>query len=307
MRKKIIYLISSLIIIAGIYFGNKAYKKYSVVEADIDKVEVKKGEISVMFQDIGDIYPKNIVEVRSLVSGELKEVLAYEGDQVKKGQKLAMVQPGQSAADKFMPVEVLSPMDGTVFKCQGQGYNDEPQIKKVGERVSGSNEYNPTCIMQVADMGKMIVKLQVSESDVAKLKKNMPVSITIDALNKTLSGRVASISPNAQRNRMNIKSFPVEIEVNEKVSFLPGMTARVSAVLETKKNVLVMPLSGLFEERGMNFVYLYDPNTNKAKKVNVICGVRNEMEVEIKSGLKEGDKVYTDKPLNIENDKVSKS
>jgi multidrug efflux pump subunit AcrA (membrane-fusion protein) len=57
----------------------------------------------------------------------------------------------------------------------------------------------------------------------------------------------------------------------------------------------------------MNFVYLYDPNTNKAKKVNVICGVRNEMEVEIKSGLKEGDKVYTDKPLNIENDKVSKS
>jgi len=42
-------LISSLIIIAGIYFGNKAYKKYSVVEADIDKVEVKKGEISVMF------------------------------------------------------------------------------------------------------------------------------------------------------------------------------------------------------------------------------------------------------------------
>jgi multidrug efflux pump subunit AcrA (membrane-fusion protein) len=307
MRKKIIYLISSLIIIAGIYFGNKAYKKYSVVEADIDKVEVKKGEISVMFQDIGDIYPKNIVEVRSLVSGELKEVLAYEGDQVKKGQKLAMVQPGQSAADKFMPVEVLSPMDGTVFKCQGQGYNDEPQIKKVGERVSGSNEYNPTCIMQVADMGKMIVKLQVSESDVAKLKKNMPVSITIDALNKTLSGRVASISPNAQRNRMNIKSFPVEIEVNEKVPFLPGMTARVSAVLETKKNVLVMPLSGLFEERGMNFVYLYDPNTNKAKKVNVICGVRNEMEVEIKSGLKEGDKVYTDKPLNIENDKVSKS
>jgi len=245
--------------------------------------------------------------VRSLVSGELKEVLAYEGDQVKKGQKLAMVQPGQSAADKFMPVEVLSPMDGTVFKCQGQGYNDEPQIKKVGERVSGSNEYNPTCIMQVADMGKMIVKLQVSESDVAKLKKNMPVSITIDALNKTLSGRVASISPNAQRNRMNIKSFPVEIEVNEKVSLLPGMTARVSAVLETKKNVLVMPLSGLFEERGMNFVYLYDPNTNKAKKVNVICGVRNEMEVEIKSGLKEGDKVYTDKPLNIENDKVSKS
>lgn len=307
MRKKIIYLISSLIIIAGIYFGNKAYKKYSVVEADIDKVEVKKGEISVMFQDIGDIYPKNIVEVRSLVSGELKEVLAYEGDQVKKGQKLAMVQPGQSAADKFMPVEVLSPMDGTVFKCQGQGYNDEPQIKKVGERVSGSNEYNPTCIMQVADMGKMIVKLQVSESDVAKLKKNMPVSITIDALNKTLSGRVASISPNAQRNRMNIKSFPVEIEVNEKVSLLPGMTARVSAVLETKKNVLVMPLSGLFEERGMNFVYLYDPNINKAKKVNVICGVRNEMEVEIKSGLKEGDKVYTDKPLNIENDKVSKS
>jgi len=88
---------------------------------------------------------------------------------------------------------------------------------------------------------------------------------------------------------------------------LPGMTARVLAVMETRKNILKMPLSALFEDKGRYFVYLYDPKTNKAKKVDVFCGIRNEMEVQILGGLKEGDSVYTDKPLNVEeNDKVSK-
>ncbi|GAB4029891.1 MAG: hypothetical protein Fur0012_04920 [Elusimicrobiota bacterium] len=302
MKRILIYLLSAVLLSAMLYYGYGIYKKYSVVEAEIEKVEVYRGDIDVNFQDIGDISPKNIMEVRSLVNGELKEVLAREGDRVKKGDKLAVVLPGQSAADKFMPVDVLSPIDGTVFKCQGNGYYDEPEIKKVGERVSGSSDYNPTCIMQVADMNSMIVKLEVSESEVMKLKRGMPVTVTVDSVKETLSGRVSVISPNARKERNGgVKSLPVEIEINGKTDLLPGMTARVMAMLEKKKNILLMPISGLFEEKGRNFVYLYNEKTRKAVKTFVTVGIRNEMDVEIKSGLKEGDKVYTDKPLNIEN------
>jgi len=132
--------------------------------------------------------------------------------------------------------------------------------------------------------------------------------VKIESFKKEFSGKVLSISPNAKNNnRMEIKTFPVEIGIDGEISVLSGMTARVTAILETKKDVLLMPLSGLFEEKGKYFVYLYNEKTRKAKKVYIEIGTRNEMEVEIKSGLKEGDKVYTDKPLNIENDKNSKS
>jgi len=309
MVKKILFRFSiAIIFIFAMYYGYKLYLKYSVVEAEIEKVELTRGDINVMFNVIGEVEPENIVEVRSLVSGELINIFVKEGDKVKKGDKLAVVRPGQSEADKFMPVDILSPIDGTIFKCHGKNYYDEDEIKKVGERVSGMNEYSPTCIMQVADMSKMIVKLNVSETEVLKLKKNMPVKIKIETIKRELNGRVLSISPNAKSNgRMEIKTFPVKVAIDEEVHILSGMTARVTAVLEIKKNVLLMPLSGLFEEKGRYYVYLYNEKTNKAKKVYVDVGIRNEMEVEIKSGLKEGDKVYTDKPLNIENDKNSKS
>lgn len=310
MKKKIIYSFIYVLLVFGFYYGYKIYKKYSVVEVEIEKVKVTKGDMDITFEDIGDIEPKNSVEVHSLVSGQITDIFVQEGDVVKKGQKLAIVQPGQSSADKFMPVEVLSPIDGVVLKCKGSGYYDEPHIVKIGERVSGSNEYNPTCIMKVADFSKMIVKLEVNEGEVVKLKKGMKVKIYIDVMpGKEFNGKISVISPNAQKERMGgAKSFPVEVEINEKLDVLPGMTARVFAVLETKKNILKMPLSALFEEKGRYFVYLYDAKNNKAKKVFVTCGIRNEMEVQILSGLKEGDEVYTDKPLNIEeDDKVSKN
>lgn len=306
MKKKYIYSIIAVLLISAAYFLYPIYKKYSVVEAEIEKAQAYKGDIEVTFQDIGDISPKNVIEIRSLASGELKEVLVREGDFVKKGQKLAVVLPGQSAADKFMPVEVLSPIDGTVLKCEGQGYYDEPEIKKPGERVTGASDYNPTCIMKVADLKEMIVKLEVGESEVMKLKKGMPVSIFAEAAKKDFKGRVSVVSPNAKKERNGgVKTFPVEIEILGNPNILPGMTARVSAVLETKKNVLLIPISGIFESKGRNFVYLYNGKTRKAIKTFVTLGIRNEMEAEVLSGLKEGDSVYTDKPLNIENDKVS--
>ncbi|MEW5951490.1 MAG: HlyD family efflux transporter periplasmic adaptor subunit [Elusimicrobiota bacterium] len=306
MKKKYIYAIIAVLLILAAYFLYPIYKKYSVVEAEIEKAQAYKGDIEVTFQDIGDISPKNVIEIRSLASGELKEVLVREGDFVKKGQKLAVVLPGQSAADKFMPVEVLSPIDGTVLKCEGQGYYDEPEIKKPGERVTGASDYNPTCIMKVADLKEMIVKLEVGESEVMKLRKGMPVSIFAEAAKKNFKGRVSVVSPNAKKERNGgVKTFPVEIEILGNPNVLPGMTARVSAVLETKKNVLLIPISGVFESKGRNFVYLYNDKTRKAIKTFVTLGIRNEMEAEVLSGLKEGDSVYTDKPLNIENDKVS--
>jgi len=205
MKKILVYLVLVSVFSAGSFYGYKTYRKYSVVEADIEKVAAEKGDMQINFEDIGDIHPRNSVEVFSMVSGQITDILVQEGDIVKKGQKVAVVQPGQSSADKFMPVDVLSPMDGAVFKCDSTGgYYDEPKMMKPRQRVSGANEYNPSCIMKLSDCSRMIVKLGVSE-------------------------------------------------------------------------------------------------------VDVFCGIRNEMEVQILGGLKEGDSVYTDKPLNVEeNDKVSK-
>jgi multidrug efflux pump subunit AcrA (membrane-fusion protein) len=298
MKKKILRSLILIIIISGCYYGYKFYKKYSVVEADIERVKVEKGDVEVEFRENGTVYPKDVRDIYSLVNGTLSELFVKEGDEVKVGSKLAVVQPGMSSADKFVPVDVISPIDGVVLKCSSDnGYGGEEKIRIVGEKITGLNDYNPTCIMRVANLSKMIVRVDVDEKDVIKIKKGMWVDLYIDVLNKKTKGRVSLISFSS---KSDLKKFPVEIDIVDSLNLIPNMSATVSAVLEKRTGVLRLPLSGLFDEYGESFVYLYNPETKKAKKTYIKTGLRNETYVEVISGLKEGDEVYTDKPLNIE-------
>lgn len=303
LMKVLAYGAAAAVLGGGGWWGYKLYKGTSGIEAEIDRVSVSRGDIEIKFQDIGDINPKNMVEVMPRVGGRVEEVLVKEGDLVKRGQKLAVVQPGQSDADKFLPVEVNAPIDGTVMRCVNSGYNQEDTIVKVGQRVTGTSDYgNATCLLQVADLTQMLVKLNVSEMEVLKLKRGMAVKVSADALPMLeLSGRISMISPKAEKDdRSGVKSFRVEVDINQRnPSVRPGMTARIETVMDERKNTLKLPIAGLFEERGRRFAYLEMPKA-KARKVDLKVGLRNETEVEILSGLSEGATVYTDKPLNLE-------
>ncbi len=305
--RKVFYLLVFVLVAAGAFYGFKFYSKYSVIEAEIEKVPVEKGDIEVMFEDIGDIVPEVMNEVYSSVDGRVSELYVREGDTVRKGDKLAKIQPGQSEADKYVPVDVVSSVDGVILKCESRGYYEEGEIAKLGQRVSGVNGYDPTCLMRVANLDSLLVKIKVREVDVVKIKKGLPVKIYIDAVpNLRLTGKILLISPSAVMDRGGVKTFVIYAKINQRrLHLLPGMTARVIAVLEKRSNVLKIPLSALFEERGNYFVYLYDAKLNKAKKVNVKCGIRNDREVEILEGVRVGDMLYTEKPINVEeNDKV---
>ena len=301
--KALIYSAAAAVLAGGGWWGYRLYRGTSDIEAEIDKVNVSRGDVEVKFQDIGDIVPKTMVEVMARVGGRVEDVLVKEGDAVKRGQKLAVVQPGQSEADRFLPVEVTAPMDGVVMRCPGQGYGQEDTLVKIGQRITGLSDYgNATCLVQVADISRMAVKLNVSEMEVLKLKRNMKVKVSVDALpSLDLSGRIGMIAPKAEKDdRSGVKSFRVEVDVDQRDSGLrPGMTARIETVMDSRKNTLKMPLSGLFEERGQRFAYVEMPKA-KPRRLDVRVGLRNETDVEILGGLKEGDTVYTEKPLTLD-------
>ncbi|MCK5584352.1 MAG: efflux RND transporter periplasmic adaptor subunit [Elusimicrobiales bacterium] len=296
-----IYAFVAIVIGGGAWWGYKLYKKTSEVEGEIEKVFVSKGKIEVKFNDIGEVFPKSILDVNSKVGGSIEELFVMEGKKVKKGDKLAIVQPGQSAADKFIPIDVLAPISGTVMRCVSSGYYSEATMAKVGQRITGANSSNPTCLMRIGNYNKMLVKLKVSEMEVFKLRVGMPVKIFVDALgNEVFPGKISMIAPQANKdNRSGIKTFRVEAAINKYHKLLrPGITARVEAIMDSKKDILIMPLTGLFEKYGATFAYLYVLG-DKAKKVSIKTGLRGVRNIEILSGLKEKDEVYTDKPLNL--------
>jgi len=302
LMKVLAYAAAAAVLGGGGWWGYQAYKNTSLVEGEIEKVNVGRGDIEVKFQDIGDVRPKDVIEVYSRVGGRITEMLVDEGYKVKKGDKLAMVQPGQTDSDKYVPVEVLAPITGTVMTCSDN--NRDNSMAKIDQRISGLADGSPTCLAQVGDFTSLIVSLSVSEMEVMTLRAGLPVKVTIDAMPAVpLTGRITLISPKSDSGRGGSKSFKVVIGIDQKnlPGVKSGMTSRIEAVMDARHNTLTMPVSGLFEERGKRFAYLYVPG-GKARKVELKVGLRNETDVEVLSGLTEGATVYADKPLNIEPD-----
>jgi membrane fusion protein (multidrug efflux system) len=300
-KKKSLAVLLALLSGGG-YWGWKTwYAEDKKVDEDTDIAIVEKGDLERTFQELGDLAAKNRVNVASKVSGRIIKLFVKEGDIVSKGQKLAVVQPGKTGAEKFLPSTVVAPIEGVLLRYVKSG-NQQPKFVEVGDYVTGLfASQNPTYIMTVADMRKVIVELKINEMDILKLSQDMKVDVTIDALKDEVFPAVVSmVSPQAEKESRGGKIFRVEVELDQATDQLrSGMTARVKAELEKREGVLKLPIAGLFEEKEVELVYL-ERKGDKPIQVRIETGLRTETHIEVVTGLKEDDRTITEKPLEFE-------
>jgi len=274
--------------------GFKKYKKAPPPPTNEAKASV--GDIELHFIDSGELNPKNYVDVASKVSGRVIEMKVEEGQRVKKNDPLCVIQPGRTEAEAYLPATIRAPMDGVVMRYQDRSASNpaEGKISKLGDYVTGLLESTqPTYLMTVADLSRLVVKMKISEMDVLKLREGMPVKVTVDALpGQDYPAKVSLVSPQAEKDQNNLKNFKVEVALLKGDARLkPGMTARVDGLLDARKKVLKIPLSGVFEESGKEWAYLPDKSRKELK-----LGLRSEMEAEVLSGVSDGQTVLTEKP-----------
>lgn len=288
---------------AVLLLGWWGWKKYSGKAADggPGTTTVERGDIEVHFVDSGELAPKTFVDVASKVSGRVIELAVDEGARVKKGQKLAVIQPGRTEAEAYVPTTLTAPIDGVVMRWQDRSSSNpqEGRLSKLGEYVTGLMEsQTPTYLLTVADLSRLIVKMKISEMDVLKLREGMDVKVTVDALpGQEFPSRVTLVSPQAEKDGNNLKSFKVEVTLLKTDARLkPGMTARVDGLLDARRKILKMGLSGVFEEGGKEYAYV--SGSGAPRKAELKLGLRSEMDVEVLDGVKEGEKLLTEKPAD---------
>lgn len=319
-RSTIVKLIVSLLVLAALagggWYGWGKYKAYKTAKGaaaqNSDFVTIKRGDVEVKFGDTGEISSLDIADVLSKASGRITEMFVSEGVNVSQGDRLAVVQAGRSEAEKFVPMTLTAAIGGLVMRCPTQ--NDtgkDVQFMRVGDMVSGSYDSgNPTCIMRIADMRRLVMNMKINEIDILKLKPGMPVTVTVDAMpNQTFPGKVHMISPQAEKGQNGENSariFRVKVLLGKAhPSLRVGMSAAAEAVLDKRTNVLLLPLSALFEDKGMAFVFKKVADS-KPQKIAVKIGLRSDTDAEILSGIKEGDVLYTVKPVGEVDDLTKK-
>lgn len=181
-----------------------------------------------------------------------------------------------------------------------------------GEMVQSSlSSYGAgTVVMKIADLKKMVVKSNINEVDIAKFSLGQQAQIKLDALPyEEFSGEIVKIAP-AAITENNAKVFPVEISINATGDQAkPGMTAAIKIIGDSRKDVLVIPIRAVFtDDKNQDVVYVMPPKTAaKGKDANaaevpkptptpVTLGSNDLQNVEVISGLKEGDMISLTEP-----------
>ncbi|HEY2739269.1 MAG TPA: efflux RND transporter periplasmic adaptor subunit [Thermoanaerobaculia bacterium] len=151
---------------------------------------------------------------------------------------------------------VTSPMSGVVIK---KGI-------ELGQTVtSGVSSYNDGTVMfTVADLKSLIIRVNLNEVDIAKVRVGQPVRITLDAYpQKTFGGKVRFVAP-AAKVVDKIKVFEIEVALDKlDEAFRTGMSANVEILGERRGNALSIPLEALQRRDGQTVVYRLKPNLTK--------------------------------------------
>lgn len=143
------------------------------------------------------------------------------------------------------------------------------------------------------------ISSSINEDELSKISVGQEAEITIEALNKTITGYVTKIDNTGTYSSSGSK-FGVTVTFENDGSILLGMTAKCSIILEKAENVISVAKEAVSTSNGKSYVMLKDSNGN-IKQTEITTGISNDAYIEVKSGLNEGDIVYIEKSTSSSN------
>ena len=163
----------------------------------------------------------------------------------------------------------------------------------IGKRgISGSSLGSEnTIILTLDDSRKVLCDLKIPEVYAAFLKKGLKLNAKFSAYkNKTYNGKIESV---ASRVDAQTRSILARAKIdNENSEIIPGSLLEIE-ILYNEKNTLGAPDTSIMYEGSKKFIYKIIED-NIIKKAEVQTGVRNKGNIEILSGLSEGDKIIAE-------------
>jgi HlyD family secretion protein len=157
--------------------------------------------------------------------------------------------------------------------------------------VPGAPVDPTTPIATVSDLERLAVSINLSEFDVAQVRRGDIAEVSVDALGgETFGGRVIFTAATGVESN-GLVTFPVQIAINEAPKALkPGMNVTVRIVVARKRDVLQVPLEAVTEE-GDDKIVTVIPATGEPEERTVQVGLENTKNAEILEGLREGERV----------------
>jgi RND family efflux transporter MFP subunit len=180
----------------------------------------------------------------------------------------------------FAYAQIKAPFAGVVTKR----YADTGSMIQTG--ISSQTQSMPLVTLAQENLLRLVIP--VPESAVSKIRLGSPVEMSVSTLGKKFQGKVARF---ADQVDMATRTMHTEVDVpNPTGELVPGMYASASLVLNDERSALSIPVQALTRTEDSVGVLLINKQ-NKLEERTVRIGIEAPDQVEILSGLKEGDLV----------------
>jgi len=228
------------------------------------------------------------------------------------------------ASDRLSKTSYVAPFDGVITNLP---------VREGENVVIGIQNAPGSTLMTIADLSVITAEVKVDETDIVNVKLGQPAEVTIDAIpNKVFKGKVTEIGNNAIIRSTGIstqqttvgsqeaKDFKVVVTLDDPPDNLrPGLSTTAKVTTATKSGILAIPIqaltirtedelktatekdkgsvqaapkSGEKKKEEIQGVFVVGGD-KKAKFVKVETGITGTTDIEVLSGLKEGDEIVT--------------
>lgn len=194
--------------------------------------------------------------------------------------------------------KITAPLDGTIVSVP----------VKVGQTINAAMD-TPT-IVQIADLNQMEIYIEISEGDIGNIRPGVKVTYSVLAdMNKVYETTLKSIDP--ALTLLTDDRYTEVVDSSEAIYFygrlvVPnvdgklriGMTTQNVIYVESAEDVLTVPAMAL--KGDVDGKYVEVRTAEGVERRSVITGVSDDLNVEIKKGVSEGEEVVIAKMSSAE-------
>lgn len=305
---------------------NSSQAQYQNVKANLEQAEASLKQAQADYNRSKALFDKGVI---SRADWD-RAIATFETAQAGKSSAYYSLQSAganvNQARDNLSRTTIYAPMSGTISLLNVE----------LGERVVGTQQMAGTEILRVANLNNMEVEVDVNENDIVKVNIGDTTIVEVDAyLKKEFRGIVTEIANSAAGTLAadQVTNFKVKVRILEESyaeltegkpesysPFRPGMTATVDVITDKRSKAVAVPISAVVvktdtsstkksygktteanpnngkEEEKFECVFV---NENGVAKLRVVkTGIQDDTNIEIISGLEEGDKIITG-PYNM--------
>lgn len=280
---------------------NKMTAEYGVESAKLDasKAEVidaidgEKNRIAVGVQE------GSLQQVKANINAHL---VGNDADNFRLTQQKDKAARDLDTATSYLGMmKLIAPTDGIVnvlsnFRSAGTFGQTPPPFRE------GDSIWNGAEVVEIPDMTELYVDLKLEEVDRGKLQIGQAVRVRIDAIpDKEFEATLNYISPIAvevfRGGSTSEKTFPAHATLKTLDPRLgPGMSASAEVIIHREPKQLLIPVRASFPQDGKPAVYLEKGGAFKIVPIEV--GSRNDDDIVVLGGLKEGDMVTLESPAD---------